>query len=378
MTTARRGGLAALLLALFVAMATPAHAALISQEQEIAIGRQAAAQLESQYPLYTEIGMNERLNRIAERLLSVKERDLPYRFRILDVPDINAMALPGGFIYATRGLMESMSDEEAAFVLAHELQHIEKRHSIRAIERDLYTQIGLSAAIAIFSRGQISEGTANTIAIANTVLQNRYSQAMERESDREGIVMMARSGIDPQGAILALDTLQRLNQGGLPGFVNWFLGSHPLTADRIRAAEQTVAQIREETAAAVPQPEAEVELEVGIAPVVPEAAIPPLDLEREAELRAALESSRYAFVADPALMREARMFLANPPASDSVAEDHAVVVVLFSDASTEAQLRSQLVDWELPRTLDGRTFQNYGLAVGITPDGNRRLVLLLT
>lgn len=379
MLKSTRGVIATVLMALMLSLgAAPAQAGIVSEAQEIAIGQQAAAQIEAQYPVYTEIGMNERLNRLAGQLLTKKERSLPYRFRILDIPEINAMALPGGFVYVTRGLLEQMPDEEAAFVIAHELQHIEQRHSVKQIEADLYKQIGLTAAIQIFSRGQISQGQANLIQLADMVLSNRYTQAMEREADREGILMMAAAGIDPLGAVASLRTLERNNGGGMPGILNAFLGTHPLTGDRIKAAETLVATIDFDRTPAVSANVEERELEVAIAPAVPDSRIPPTDSVREAQMMLALETGRYALAADPSLMRQARWLQANAPTRGSLAENHAVVVMTHTQGATEKQVTSQLLQREIPLVIGNRTFENYGVSVVRMPDGKRRVILLLS
>ena len=328
--------------------------------------------MESQYRLYNEIGMNERLNRIAGQLLTQAQRKLAWRFRVLDTEEINAMALPGGFVYATRGLLERMPDNEAAFVLAHEIQHVERRHSVRMLESELYRQLGLVAAIELISGGRVSEGTANTVALANMVLSNRYTQDMEREADQEGIRMMFRARIDPQGAVDALKTLKRTSQGSMPGFLNAILGTHPLTDDRIRAAQKLVDELDFDippTAGASPG--------LSVA-AVPDDRIPPTDSVREAELMLALEGQRFGFRPDPELMRQARYLQANPPAQSQVLADHAAVVWTWPASLSEEQVNTRFLDGELPRILGQRTFKNYGVSVVQTPDGQRRLVLLLT
>lgn len=359
------------LLTLFLGLSAPAWAGIISESQEIDIGRQAAVEIESQYRLYPEIGMTERLNRVAGQLLTRKKRNLPYQFRVLDVPELNAMALPGGFVYATRGLMEQMPDEELAFVLAHEIQHVELKHSVRQMEAELYKQIGIMAAVQILTGGQLSEGTANTIALANMVLSNQYSQGMESEADREGIRMMAGAGIDPRGAVAALRTMQRTSQGEMPGFLNAALGTHPLGSDRIAAAEALVDSLDFQGTTAT-------HLEAAIAPAVPVASLPPTDSVWEAQLMLALEGERFGYQPDPSLMRQALYMQASSPAKSALHPDYAVIVSSWTSASTEAQVYSQVLDSEIPRTLGPRTFQNYGVSVVRTPEGRRRVVLLLT
>ncbi len=368
-----KGRLWAAVVAWMLVLAAPARAGLISESQEVTIGQQAASEIEAEYPLYNEIGMNERLNRIAGQLLTRAERPLAWRFRILDIEELNAMALPGGIIYATRGLLQTMPDGQAAFVLAHEIQHVERRHSVRQLEAELYRQIGLAAAIQLLSGGRLSEGASNTIALANMVVANRYTQDMEREADLEGIRMMARAGLDPQGAVDSLRTLQKHSEGSLPGFVNALIGTHPLTEDRIRVAEEQVDLMDFDippTASSAPSP-------LVLATPVPESQIPPTDSLREAQTMLSLQTGRFRFQPDPHLMRQALYLQANPPERSVLAQQHAVVVLTFASSLNEAGLNARLLDQELPDLLGQRTFVRYGASLVRTADGRRRLVLVL-
>lgn len=242
-------------LLLFLALTLPALAGLISQEQEINIGREGARQLEQKYRVVTELPVQERITRIGQALASQGTRGLTYHFKVIDVRDINALAFPGGFIYATRGLMEAMPDGQLAFVMGHEVAHVEKRHSVQQMETQIYTQVGVGALISIFGGGRVDEGTANTVRLANAMASSRYSQDAEREADREGMMLMGRAGFDPQGAVQALETLKRLDGGQeVPGFLNSLLGSHPLTSERIPAARELAPQVPYQPAPAAPQP----------------------------------------------------------------------------------------------------------------------------
>ncbi len=359
MITSCRFVLVALAAAWIILLSTPAQAALISESQEVAIGQETAAEVEREYRVYTDLTMNERLNRVAGPLLNVAERKLAWRFRILDDAQMNALAVPGGFIYTTRGLMEQMPDRELAFVLAHEIQHVEKRHSIRQLEASLYRQVGLAAALQLLTGGRISQGTANTIALANMVVANRYTQDMEREADSDGIRMMARAGLDPHGAVDALKTLQRNNKSSMPKFLNSLVGTHPLNQDRIRHAEELAGS-----------------LAVNAAPV-PDSQLPPTDSLREAQVMLALESGPSALNPDPDLMRLALDMQAAPPSESRLEENQGVLVWNFPDTLTEKQVNSGLIDQEMPRVLGSRTFQRYGVSMVQLPEGRRRVVLLV-
>ncbi len=354
-----RVGLVVLAAAWVVLLSTPVQAALISERQEVAIGQQTAADIEREYRVYTDLTMNERLNRVAGPLLNVAERKLAWRFRILDDPQINALAVPGGFIYATRGLMEKMPDRELAFVLAHEIQHVEKRHSIRQLEASLYRQLGLAAAIRLLTGGRVSEGTANTIALANMVVANRYTQDMEREADSDGIRMMARAGFDPMGAVDALRTLQRHNKGSMPKFLNSLVGTHPLTQDRIRHAEELAGSL-----AVHPAPRSDSE-------------IPPTDSLREAQVMLALESDPPGLNPDPDLMRQALDMQAAPPAEGRLEANQGLIVWTFPETLNEGQVKDRLLTQEMPRVLGARAFSRYGVSIVRIPQGQRRGVLLV-
>lgn len=359
MTTSCRVALVALAATWLILLSTPARAALISENQEVAIGKQTAAEVEREYRVDTDLTRNERLNRVAAPLLKVAERKLAWRFRILDDPQINALAVPGGFIYATRGLMEQMPDRELAFVLAHEIQHVEKRHSIRQLEASLYRQVGLAAALQLLTGGRISQGTANTIALANMVVANRYTQDMEREADSDGIRMMARAGLDPRGAVDALRTLQRNNKSSMPKFLNSLVGTHPLNQDRIRHAEELAGSL------------------AFTAAPVPDAQLPATDSVREARVMLALESGPSALSPDPDLMRLALDLQATSPSESRLEQTQGLVVWTFPENLTESQINHGLMAQEMPRVLGSRTFRRYGVSMVQLPEGRRRVVLVV-
>ena len=107
----------------------------VSTQQEVALGRSAAQKIEGQYGIDNSPDLNRRLQTIGQALSRVAGRnDIQFQFKVLASDEFNAMALPGGFVYATRSLMRGMSDGEIAFVLGHELSHVVQRHSIRQME----------------------------------------------------------------------------------------------------------------------------------------------------------------------------------------------------------------------------------------------------
>lgn len=257
----RPAGRLALVLGLLLVLTLPAFAGLISQEQEIEIGREGSRQLESRYRVIQDLPVQERITRVGQALAAQGSRGIPYHFKVLDVQDINALAFPGGFIYATRGLMEAMPDRELAFVLAHEVTHVEKRHSVQQMEAELYKQIGIGALLTLLGSNDVGQGTVNTVQVADAIVSSHYSQEAEREADHDGMVLMGRAGYDPMGAVAALETLKRNDDGEeVPGFLNSMLGSHPLTSERIETARKLAPEIPyQRSQPAAPQAPAPVE-----------------------------------------------------------------------------------------------------------------------
>jgi len=124
----------------------PVSAALISTQQEIEIGRQAAAEIEGEFGIVTDPALNQYVTNVGLRVAAVSERrELPWTFKILNENEVNAISLPGGFIYVTRGMLSFLrSRDELAFVLAHEIGHVAKRHHVQIIERNFFSSIVLS------------------------------------------------------------------------------------------------------------------------------------------------------------------------------------------------------------------------------------------
>ena len=136
---------------LFVGV-NPAEAGLISREQEIEMGQQTAKQLEAQYGVSQDAALQERVNRIGQRLAKVCGRDdITFSFKVLNNNEVNALACPGGFVYVYKGLIDYMpTDMELAGVLGHEVGHVAKKHTVNAIEKQMWTSLILIAA----TRGQ--------------------------------------------------------------------------------------------------------------------------------------------------------------------------------------------------------------------------------
>lgn len=225
-----------LLFSLGVGSAT-ASAELISKEKELKLGAEAAAKFEKKYPPVQDAKMQERIKQLGAKIIKASGHpDLTWKFTAIQLDSLNAVAFPGGYIYASKKLMEAMPEPELVFVLGHEASHATHRHSVRQIEKNLYTKAGIFAITSLVTGGRRNT-TSNTISgLANTVASSQYSQSDEREADFYGIDYMAKAGYDPVFAVSSLKILQREKKSSPPGFINGLVGSHPLTSERISRA----------------------------------------------------------------------------------------------------------------------------------------------
>ena len=168
---------------------------LLSEDQEIAIGRENHAEIIKRYGIYKDQKLQDYIQKVGERLAAVSHRrNLIYRFTLLDSQEINAFALPGGYIYITRGLLAYLNNEaELAAVLGHEIGHVTARHGVR--QHSASTATGVLAAILASQTGV--QGAGEALNAISTALVRGYGREHELESDRLGAEYLARSGYDP-------------------------------------------------------------------------------------------------------------------------------------------------------------------------------------
>ncbi|HVT44609.1 MAG TPA: M48 family metalloprotease [Thermoanaerobaculia bacterium] len=217
---------------------------IVSEAQEIALGRQAHEEVIQQFGIYREKPeLNRLVDDVGKRIAAVSERpDLPWQFTVLDSPMVNAMALPGGYIYITRGMLERMNSvDEVAGVLGHEIAHVTARHAAQRISRAQLAQFGLvlgavvAGPEALQQYGQLAE-------LAVGLLFQRYSRGQETQADVFGTSYMAEAKFNPLGAEQMLMTLQRLDKNPAAGLERYFL-SHPEPAKRVRDVQKRIGEI---------------------------------------------------------------------------------------------------------------------------------------
>jgi predicted Zn-dependent protease len=207
--------------------------------EERRLGTEVAAQYDARLPIVRDAQLAGWLQGLGDSLVRVAHPDGPdYRFTLVNSTDVNAFALPGGFIYVNRGLVERVgSRDELAGVLAHEIAHVVHRHGVDQMVKRQRTGIGMTIVCLVVDI--CSSGLAQVaIEVGGNALFAKYGREDEREADTEAVGTLARAGMDPRAVPSMLRQLQRA-EGRDPSLVDAFLGSHPLTAERV---ERTTAQ----------------------------------------------------------------------------------------------------------------------------------------
>ncbi len=179
---------------------------MISEEQEINLGKKYHQQILKQYKLYDDPELQAYVTKLGEELAEKSHRNnLFYHFHVIDSPIVNAFALPGGYIYISRGILAYMNSEsELAGVLGHELGHVTARHSAKAISKQQLT--GIIATAAVIATGNRAAGDLSSI--FGSAIISGYGRQAELESDRLGAGYIAALGYDPDDMMNVIGILK--------------------------------------------------------------------------------------------------------------------------------------------------------------------------
>lgn len=215
---------------------------LMSEAQEIQMGREADPQVRAEMGVYPDPAWQAYVQSVGARLAKASERpDLPWSFAVVDVPAVNAFALPGGYIYITRGLLAHLDSEaEMAGVLGHEIGHVTARHAARAYTRQASVGIGAAVTSIFFPEAAPYASAAQT---GLGVLFLKYDRNQEVQSDSLGVRYASKAGWQPSGMSGVLETLGRIGAASdRRGIPNW-LSTHPQPADRVAKVADDVAAV---------------------------------------------------------------------------------------------------------------------------------------
>jgi beta-barrel assembly-enhancing protease len=210
-----------------------AMACSVPQEEEVRLGGEYARQVNEQLPILGDPAVAGYIQALGRDMASRTDRaDLDWQFHVVDSPEVNAFALPGGFIYINRGLIERTQRlDQLAGVLGHEIGHVVQRHSVEQMQKASGTNAGIALLCTLTDICQ--SGVAQVaIGVGSQAFFARHSRRDEEEADAEAITNVVRSGIDPAG-IPSMFQLLLAERRQHPGTIGAFFATHPLEESRI-------------------------------------------------------------------------------------------------------------------------------------------------
>lgn len=214
---------------------------LLSETEERRLGERTHEQIVQTYGVYRGQDLTEYIRGIGQPIADISHRpDLEWEFQVIDSPVINAFAVPGGFVYMTRGIMAYLNSEaELAGVLGHEIGHVTARHTAQRYSQARLAQLGLGLGAALSDTFARFAGLAQ---VGVQLLFLEFSRDNERQSDRLGVEYAARTGYDPAEVAGFFETLDRMQAESDEGSLPTWLSTHPDPGERV----QTIRKLSEE------------------------------------------------------------------------------------------------------------------------------------
>ncbi len=211
---------------------------LIDTEGEVALGRDMDRDIQKKLKILQDQQMQRRLEDIGNTVARFSDRgDLGYHFKIVKDRELNAFAIPGGFIYVNSGLMDIATDDELACVLGHEIGHIAARHSVKKLQAVMGYQLVIGIILGLSGNQAISQATD----IVFSVVGLGYSRKDEFLADKLAVKYAKKSGLNPYGMITFFEKLKQEAQKRGSNFNLVFLSSHPPIEERIKNVKNEIA-----------------------------------------------------------------------------------------------------------------------------------------
>lgn len=217
--------------------------ALIGEEQEVAMGREADQQVGQQLGLYPDEDLQRYVNQLGQKLAAESERpNLPWTFRVVDDPMVNAFAFPGGYIYVTRGLLSHLTSEaELVSVLGHEIGHVTGRHSVEQMSKAQLAQVGLIAGM--IASPELARQYGNLAQTGLQLMFMKYGRDDEREADDLGLRYMYKENYDPREMPQVFEVLRRVSEQQGQGRIPGWMSTHPTPENRIQRISEQIATL---------------------------------------------------------------------------------------------------------------------------------------
>lgn len=213
-----------------------------SLQKEIELGAEASKQVIKQMPLSKNEKWQQDVNAMGQRFMPhIQRKEISYEFHIVEAKDeVNAFALPGGYIYFTERMWRIMTPDERAAIMAHEITHSDRRHAVDMMIKSQQRALWMLPAIIL---GAGTPGIAQTVMWGDIIINQRYSRKMEREADELGIKLTAAAGYDPAAAVTAMKKLLYIESDYNRYEFSAVFASHPETIKRIEYLKQNAVAL---------------------------------------------------------------------------------------------------------------------------------------
>ena len=215
----------------------------ISTQQEVQMGTEYAQQINAQLPIIKDPEVVRYVNVLGDSIAKLADdRSLDWQFFVVNSPEVNAFAVPGGYVYVNRGLVErAQKMDQLAGVLGHEIGHVIRRHSVKQMEQQQGANIGVTLA-CVLTQVCTNQATGALINVGGAALFAKFSRDDEAQADEEGVKNVVRAGIDPRGIPEMFQILVNERERSPSSVDSWF-ATHPLEESRIQATEAQIAKI---------------------------------------------------------------------------------------------------------------------------------------
>jgi predicted Zn-dependent protease len=223
-----------------VTICVAAAGCAMSTQQEVQMGQQYSTQLNSTLPVVTDPAIQAYINQLGGSIAKLTGRgDLDWKFFVVNTDVVNAFALPGGYIYVNRGVIERADKmDELAGVMGHEIGHVVKRHSVKQMQAQQGANVGI-ALTCVLTHVCDSDASQAAIQVGGAAVFAKFSRQDEKEADEEGFKNVIRAGISPKGLVSFFQKLMSEAKGGGSPVDAWF-SDHPLTQDRIADIQKLI------------------------------------------------------------------------------------------------------------------------------------------
>ena len=213
-----------------------------STHSEVEMGQEEAAAAVRYLPMVNDVEINRYINVLGDSLASLADtRDLEWHFYVVDSPEINAFALPGGFVFVNRGLIERVDSlDELAGVMGHEIGHVTMRHSVKLQQKEQLATLG--TALGCVLTRMCTPAASEAIGLSTGAAFSKFSRDAEHQADSVGMIYVVRAGIDPRGMTTMFEKLLAERRRNPEKLEAWFT-THPIEEDRISFTFTSIEQM---------------------------------------------------------------------------------------------------------------------------------------